>query len=142
MIWHEGVQGKCDEDVTSTVIKVLHHLQYRDAREIVIWADNCTGQLKNWTLYSALLLEVNNHENINKITVKYLVKGHTFMSADAFHSQAEKAMKVKKNLYDFKDFSECVSKNGVAVEMKAEDFFDFRIILEQQRIQTTLTCLM
>ena len=98
MIWHEGVQGRCDEDVTSTVIKVLHHLQYRDAREIVIWADNCTGQLKNWTLYSALLLEVNNHENINKITVKYLVKGHTFMSADAFHSQVEKAMKVKKNL--------------------------------------------
>ena len=48
------------------------------------------------------------------------------MSADAFHSLVEKAMKVKKNLYDFNDFSECVSKNGVAVEMKAEDFFDFR----------------
>jgi len=64
LIWHEGIHGRYDEDVTSTVLKALRHPQYRDAKEIVIWADNCTGQLKN---------------------------------ADAFHSQVEKAMKMKKN---------------------------------------------
>ena len=114
----------CDEDVTSTVIKALRHPQYRDAKEIVIWADNCTGQLKNWTFYSALIYEVNHHASINNLTIKYLVKGHTFMSADAFHSQVERAMKAKRNIYDFEDFTECISKTGLAVQMNHEDFYD------------------
>ena len=46
MIWHEGIQGRSDEDVASTVIKSLHYSKYRDGNIIVIWADNCTGQLK------------------------------------------------------------------------------------------------
>ena len=124
MIWHEGIQGRNDEDVTSTVIKFLHHSQYRDASVIVTWADNCVGQLKNWTLYAALILEVNRHPNIQKISIKYFEKGHTFMSADSFHAQVEKEM--RKRLYDFNVFEGGVSKSGVAVEMKAEDFFNFR----------------
>ena len=47
------------------------------------------------------------------------------MSADSFHHQVEEAMRKKKNLYDFADFSR-VSKSGIAVEMTVEDFFDFR----------------
>ena len=57
---HEGIQGRNGEDVCSTLIKVLHEQQYRDANEIVQWADNCTGQMKNWTIYRALANEVNN----------------------------------------------------------------------------------
>ena len=126
MIWHEGIQGQNDEDVTSTVIKFLHHSQYRDASVIVTWADNCVGQLKNWTLYAALILEVNRHPNIQKISIKYFEEGHTFVSADSLHAQVEKDMRMRKRLYDFNDFEGCVSKSGVAVEMKAEDFFNFR----------------
>ena len=53
----------------STLIKVLHEQQYRDANEIVQWADNCTGQMKNWTIYRALANEVNNG-SAPKITIK------------------------------------------------------------------------
>ena len=35
-------------------------------------------------------------------------------------------MRQKKNLFDFAEFSQCVSKWGIAVEMAVEDFFDFR----------------
>lgn len=42
------------------------------------------------------------------------------MSADAFHSQVERAMKAKKNIYDFEDFAECISKTGLAVQMNHE----------------------
>ena len=69
IIWHERLQGRYAEDVSSTVLKFLRHPKYRDAKRIVIWADNCTGQLKNWTLYSSL---VNNHGSISNITMKYL----------------------------------------------------------------------
>ena len=48
------------------------------------------------------------------------------MSADSFHHQVEEAMRQKKNLYDFADFSQCVSKSGIVIEMTVDDFFDFR----------------
>ena len=75
------------------------------ANEIIFWADNCTGQLKNWTLYSALVYEVNNHPSISTIRIKYFEKGHTIMSADSFHASVESVMREKKQLYDFEDLT-------------------------------------
>ena len=47
------------------------------------------------------------------------------MSADSFHALVEIAMKAKKR-YDFMDFEQCVSKNGITVEMTVDNFFDFK----------------
>ena len=62
--------------------------------------------------------QTNQEENIEKMQTpflkrKYFDKGHTFMSAYASHYRVEKAMKEKRRLYNFKDFGECISKNGV-----------------------------
>ena len=48
------------------------------------------------------------------------------MSADSFHALVKNAMKAKKRVYDFMDFEQCVSKNGIAMEMSSDDFFDFK----------------
>ena len=123
-VWHEGIHGRNDEDVCSTLIKIMNEPQYRDANEVVQWADNCTGQMKNWTLYCALVHEVNNG-SVPKVTIKYFEKGHTFMSADSFHAMVESNMRSKKNLYDFQDFVNCISSNAKAVEMAPSDFLNF-----------------
>ena len=73
IIWHEGIQGRYDEDVSSTVLKCLRDSKYREAREMVIWADNCVGQLNNWALYSTLVHEVNIHR-IYPIYVSHISK--------------------------------------------------------------------
>ena len=70
MIWDEGIQGRCSEDVGSNVVKFLHHPDYRNAEQIVIWADNCVCQLKNWTMFSAMVYEVNNYY-VSKVSIKY-----------------------------------------------------------------------
>jgi len=49
----------------------------RDVLKFVFWADNCTAQNKNWTLYSALVTAVNQIDGPNEIIIKYLTKGHT-----------------------------------------------------------------
>ena len=113
------------KDVASAVIKCLHHPQYRDANEMIS-ADNCIGQLKNWSFYCALLHEVNLHPNIEAIAIKYFEKGHTFLSANSFHPEVEKAMRAKKRPYDFVDFEDCVLKHGKAVAMATDDFYDFK----------------
>ena len=58
-LWHEGIRGRNDEDITSVFIKFLSSPQFRDHKSIIIWADNCTAQNKNWTLFGALLHYVN-----------------------------------------------------------------------------------
>ena len=48
-------------------------------------ADNCVAQNKNWLLFAALFQYVNCQNRINRIEIRYLEKGHTFMRADAIH---------------------------------------------------------
>lgn len=42
--------------------------------------------------------EVNRNDEPDTITVRYLAKSHTFMSANSSHHQTEKAMKQMKNV--------------------------------------------
>ena len=125
VVWHEAVQGRNDEDVCSAFIKVLREPPYRDAKEVVEWADNCTGQMKNWTLYCALVQEVNN-SNLSKITLKYSEKGHMFMSVDSFHALVEASMCEKKKLCDFRDFSHSIPQNGRAISISPDDFYAYK----------------
>lgn len=80
--------------------------------------------MKNWTFFCAVVAEVNKC-SIEKITIKYFEKGHTFMSADSFHALVEKTMRKKKNIYDFEDFSDCISLGGTLLVMQPGDFMDF-----------------
>ena len=77
MIWHEGIMGRNDEDVCSTAVKLLTQTPYREGKVVNVWWDNCAGQGKNWTLYSQMVYQVNNHPSIEEIIFKYLEKGHT-----------------------------------------------------------------
>ncbi len=122
VLWHEGVSGRKDEDVTSAFIKCMEHPTFRDYSNFVIWVDNCSGQNKNWTLYTSLIHIVNNEDGPNSVTLKYFTTGHTFMSADNFHSKVEQKMKNMHEVCDWGDFVACVRNAGEAYEMKVEDF--------------------
>ena len=57
-IWHEATAGRNDEDIASSYYSFIK--ANRDAETITIWADNCTAQNKNWTLYTMLTFLVNS----------------------------------------------------------------------------------
>ena len=52
-IWHEATAGRNDEDIASTYYSFIK--ANRDAETITIWADNCTAQNRNWTLYTIVV---------------------------------------------------------------------------------------
>ena len=52
IIWHEALCGRKDEDVTSTYVKFIK--EKRDCVKFTFWADNCSTQNKNWTLFTTL----------------------------------------------------------------------------------------
>ena len=84
VLWHERIAGRKKEDITSAFHSFFLHR--RDQKLITLWLDNCSGQNKNWALFSCLLYIISSPETITDvIRLKYFEPGHTFMSADSFH---------------------------------------------------------
>ena len=88
---------------------------------LVIWLDNCSGQNKNWTLFTTLVCYLGEMDpasvRFKSITIKYFEAGHTFMAADSFHARVEKEFKKTKNIYDFSDYLSCVRAAGISLEL-------------------------
>ena len=81
VLWHEGIAGRKCEEIASTFLSALY--QDRDFREIIYYADNCAAQNKNWALFTTLVEVMSSGKlQAETLTLKFLEKGHTFMSAD------------------------------------------------------------
>ena len=125
VLWNESMSGRNAEDLASTFTKFLRHPSVRDKKRVIMYLDNCSAQNKNWTVFTAMINEVNRPGGLEQIIFRYFEKGHTFMSADSFHHLIEKGMRDRKNIYDGEDFKAVVNEVGVAVEMQVEDFIMF-----------------
>lgn len=119
------MSGRKAKDVTSSYVKVMREV---GEKNIVFWADNCTGQNKNYILYTALLHEVNTESCPETVTIKYLEKGHTFMAADSVHGAIGRSMKRHERISDFGDFSkicDTATKSTEVLLMSPSDFYSF-----------------
>ncbi|KAI8437898.1 hypothetical protein MSG28_010580 [Choristoneura fumiferana] len=75
-----------------------------------------------------LLVTIVNCLEIDSITMKYLTKGHTHMTADGVHGNIENNIKKQKYIYDFEDFKNCVRtsrKDTIVIEVTKEDILDW-----------------
>ena len=130
VIWHEGLSGRNDEYVASSYAKILELPQFNNFTSWVFWVDNCSGQNKCWTLFTMFVQMLNGDNSIEKVTLKYFITGHTFMSADQFHRCVEKEMKAAE-VHDFKGFTKCVIRAGDAIDMDLLDFKQYTNGLSQ-----------
>lgn len=109
IVWNESVTGRNAEDVSNTYHMFIK--SNRDKKNFVFWADNCSGQNKNWLLFSSLVAIVNSSEiQAERIQIKYLTAGHTFMSADSVHHQIERNLKKAGDVCDWVDFINVLEK--------------------------------
>ena len=73
------------------------------------WTDNCSGQNKNWFLYTLLVNKANRiNDTVNESDIKHFEPGHSFMSTHSFHHSVEQGMKKKKRVEDFQDLVDLV----------------------------------
>ncbi|KAK3778587.1 hypothetical protein RRG08_047871 [Elysia crispata] len=126
ILWHEGISGRSAADDTSAFIKAIS-MMAEDAKDIVIWCDNCSAQNINWNLFTSINRYINSNAGVlpQTVTFKYLETGHTFLSADSFHGLVENNMRPRKNVYNFHDFVTVIQPCGGApktVEMHYHDF--------------------
>lgn len=116
--------GLAGEDIVSTFAAFLIH--NRDAKYISLHLDNCGGQTKQWTLFTALIFFVNSTIiQAEKITLKYLVSGHTHMSADSVHRTFRDALLRRMPIFDFDDCVAAISSSKMRVKVMSPD--DFKV---------------
>lgn len=122
VVWHEGVNGRSCEDMAFSAHRAIKEDRY--ATELLYYIDNCSGQNKNYALYTSLVAAANDPKlGAKKITLKFLEARHTFMSADQCHAKVERAMKKLVNVYDFADFVHCIaSTKAVVTTLVPADF--------------------
>ena len=127
VVWNESLAGRKKEDIASAYYAVIERMS--DTKNFIFWLDNCSGQNKNWTLYSMFIRLVNRipGPSPSEITLKYLAAGHTHLAADGIHGLIEKKLRKKKDVYDFRDLCDILqssqTKNEI-IEMKINDFYD------------------
>lgn len=118
VLWHEAIAGRKGENITDSILALIEH--ERDAIDFIFWCDNCTGQNKNWILFTALVCILNsNHNSVESVTIKYLTKGHTHMSADGVHGNIETKIRKVRNIYDYDDL-----KNTIKASRQNLDIVD------------------
>ena len=125
VLWHEGISGRKASDVASSYVKFL---TTSEEDKPILWADNCSGQNKNWTLYTALVQVVNAEWGPSEITIKYLEAGHTYMGADSVHGNVGKKMKQHAEIITFNDLATLIdgaAKTYKVVRMSVDDFYKF-----------------
>lgn len=132
IVWHEGVNGRKCKEMATSVQMAMEEDKY--IKELVYYMDNCSGQNKNYALYTSLVVAVNDPKLIvEKITLKFLEASHTFMSADNCHAKVERAMKKMVNVYEFTDLLHCIEGTNAIVRTLSHT--DFRLYIGQMSTQ-------
>ena len=106
ILLHEGIVGLKAPDFVSAFLQLIRQC---NEDHIWLWADNCSGQNKNWYLFTGLAQCVNTW-GPETITIKYLEKGHTFMAADAIHRNIGKLFRKTSTVATFDDFVQLCQK--------------------------------
>nr|CAH7766804.1 unnamed protein product [Callosobruchus chinensis] len=97
--WDETNGKKGSTEIGSCLLQYLKDINEKTSEEkvnIIFYSDNCCGQNKNKYIATLYLYAVSTFRNIESITHKFLVQGHTQNEGDNVHSLIEK--EIKKNL--------------------------------------------
>ena len=106
ILWHEAIASRKTRDVASAFLQLIRQC---NEDHIWLWADNCSGQNKNWYLFTGLAQCVNTW-GPETITIKYLEKGHTYVAADTIHGNIRKLFRKTSTVATFDDFVQLCEK--------------------------------
>ncbi|XP_072154471.1 uncharacterized protein [Bemisia tabaci] len=102
-LWVEGTAGRGAQEVGSCLLKHFAKIP-RTVQHVTLWSDSCGGQNRNVKIVLILKAALEIFENIETITLKYLVPGHTFLPNDSQFGDIECVLKRCPRLYTPDDY--------------------------------------
>lgn len=134
-VWVESEAGRGAQEVGSCLKK---HIQENltTINELVLWSDSCGGQNRNIKIVLILKTILEKHPTLQKITLRYVLPGHSFLPNDSDFGDIECALKLQQRLYTVDDYVNvmkvCRKKNALVVHrMEKEEFFGTQILEKQ-----------
>ena len=117
----------------SHVCSILHDFFNRMSygeKELIINMDNCTGQNKNWIVMAYLAYRVASGLH-SKITVKFMIAGHTKFYCDQKFGSLKRELR-RNDVYNVDDVLEAVArmKGQAAVDAADVEFFEWAVALK------------
>lgn len=100
-LWNETLGKKGSNEIYTALNRYLHLLDQRVSPEIYelsLYCDNCSGQNKNKQILAMINRFLKTAIHLKKITLNYLIAGHTYMPVDSMHSTIESFIS-KKTIY-------------------------------------------
>ena len=107
-IWQGAVAGRTGCEVTDAVLRLQNapQLPSDEYEHLVILLNNCTGQNKNYIMFSTLYVTIRTGIiPFSTLTLKFFIPGHSFMSADAFHAAVERNIKKNRVHLNIQEFA-------------------------------------
>lgn len=145
-IWTEEQAGRGSVEVASALLAFLNEQNLCDIVHIRLFCDGCTGQNKNNHVLHALMYYLAKHEgSLNKISINFPVRGHSFLPADRVFGQAEKLLRKKPTMIFKEEYFDEYQKVGevkklgsdwllINVKSLAEKLKSFPKISDMKRI--------
>lgn len=134
-VWHEGQSGRGGNQMASCLFQAINSgLLSSEKKHLVVWSDNCAGQLKNRMLVFLYkyLVAIGMFETIEH---KFLVTGHSFSSADRDFAVIEKRAKHCTQMESVEDVMNVIATSRLNKPFKVvnmgEKFFNFDLAGEK-----------
>jgi hypothetical protein len=94
-IWGEADGKRGSTEIATCLHKWLLDVDGRNdgTKHVILYCDCCSGQNRNRTVLAMLKHTLSQLENIQEITLKFLLSGHSYMPADSMHACIERFIK-------------------------------------------------
>ncbi|XP_077291998.1 uncharacterized protein LOC143915302 [Arctopsyche grandis] len=126
-LWDESQAARGSDEIGSCILKYLK-LRNLEGKRLIIFSDDCCGQIKNWNITS-LWTYLASSGNFDEIEHNFLISGHTNLPSDRSFGKIEKYLRAREpNIYSpdhWREVIEKCSKNKkfIVTKMEINDFF-------------------
>ena len=96
ILWNEFQSDRSGNDIASACTKLLETVVSENV--LITWSDSCVQQNRNSLISNAVLHFLKENPQINSVTMKYSLPGHS-CCPDSAYSVIEKAMKKVKSFH-------------------------------------------
>lgn len=145
-VWDEtqGKRGSC-EIATCLMKDTTMVCQSPDIKEIVYFSDSCGGQNRNKFVTASHLFAITQQPQLQRISHKFLVSGHSQMECDSVHASIETTKKITP-VFVPSHWNTLIALSRkqnpyIAVPMKFNHVVDFKDFVQKhcKNLKTTTT---
>jgi len=135
-MWDESGGKRGSNEISTCILKFMKIKKENGIKELSFYFDNCAGQNRNRFIYS--MWEYATYSLKVNIMHKFLEKGHAENEGDSMHATIE-CVKKNKAIYvsvQWVTLVRCakVKKPYIFFEMCNQDFFDFKPLVDNPRL--------